>query len=133
MPFGLFPHPGPTLPPFETLLVKGPYFPSAPLHLCLSHLRSEPHARKALVLTPRRQAFAAALEEFNDQWLTTHSGKGEIADLLSKTDVLYVAVAKSEDPHTIGRGLMQLSTYPCALVTSMFAIQASDCSIEILR
>ncbi|KAI0291717.1 hypothetical protein BC826DRAFT_470817 [Russula brevipes] len=34
----VFPLPSPALPDFTTLLLKGPYHASAPIHLCLTHL-----------------------------------------------------------------------------------------------
>jgi len=86
----LFPHslPGPNLPPFRTLLIKGSYHPSAPIHLCLSHTRTRP-CSKALLLTPSRSSFQRSLEEFNDEWLSTHSGHGKMGEISSRIEVCY--------------------------------------------
>ncbi|TDL26202.1 hypothetical protein BD410DRAFT_784267 [Rickenella mellea] len=84
----LFPLPGCVLPSFRTLLIKGPYSASSPLHLCLSHLESR-SASRALILTPSRDAFTASLEEFNDHWLLKHSGTGKTSSLLSKITIFY--------------------------------------------
>ena len=79
----------PYLPPFRTLLVKGPYHPSAPIHLCFSHTRTQIHS-KTVLLTPSRSNFKRSLEEYNDDWLTTNSGLGKIAEISSRIEVLLV-------------------------------------------
>lgn len=81
---------GPTLPQFSTLLIKGTYFPSAPIHLCVSHLKASSHAQgRALFLTPNREVLAAALEDYGDGWMTTHCMTGAYAALFSRIDMLY--------------------------------------------
>lgn len=82
----------PSLPPFTTLLIKGAYPPSSPLHFCISHLKSSllPLDRqRVLFLTPDRQVFASALQDFNDGWLVENTMKGEFAQLFSKIDIQY--------------------------------------------
>jgi len=86
----LFPDslPAPNLPPFRTLLIKGSYHPSAPIHLCLSHTRTRPGS-KTVLFTPSRSSFKRSLEEFNDDWLSTHSGHGKMAEISSRIEVFY--------------------------------------------
>lgn len=78
---------GPDLPPFRTFLVKGSYHPSAPIHLCLSHTCTRPHSR-TLLLTPSRSNFIRSLAEFNDDWLSTHSGHGKLVELSSGIEIV---------------------------------------------
>lgn len=61
----LFRRPGPDLPPFRTLFVKGDYYPLSPLHLCLSCLKDEV-ASRAVIITPRRDRLVDALRNFGD-------------------------------------------------------------------
>ncbi len=42
-----------------------------------------------VVLSSSRQAFASALEEFNDGWLLENAMTGDYAPLLSKINILY--------------------------------------------
>ena len=83
----LFPAHGPSLPPFRSLLIKGEYHPSAPIHLCLSQA-ARPSTKKVLLLTPSRRALATALKQLKDEWIQLHSGEGEVADAALKVDVL---------------------------------------------
>ncbi|KAL5524104.1 hypothetical protein ACEPAG_8277 [Sanghuangporus baumii] len=76
-----------SLPSFNSLLVKGPYPPSAPIHLCISHLRD--NAGKVLFLSPSRQALASSLQDFNDEWLNINATKGQHLALLSRIDIFY--------------------------------------------
>ena len=85
----LFPLPSPPLPEFTTLLLKGPYHASAPIHLCLTHLANRPGTR-AVLLTPSRDNFAAALRDLNDDWLNECGGFGAVYQVLSRVEVLYV-------------------------------------------
>ena len=85
----VFPLPSPTLPDFTTLLLKGPYHASAPIHLCLTHLANRPGSR-AVLLTPSRENFVAALRDFNDDWLNECGGYGAVSQVLSRVDVLFV-------------------------------------------
>lgn len=81
---------GPTLPQFSTLLIKGNYPPSAPIHLCVSHLKASSRAQgRALFLTPNREVLAAALEDYGDGWMTAHCMTGAYAALFSSIDMLY--------------------------------------------
>ncbi|CCM04808.1 uncharacterized protein FIBRA_07001 [Fibroporia radiculosa] len=84
----LFPPPGPGLPSFRTMLFKGPYHASAPIHLMLSHVASNPKS-KALMLSPSRQSLALALVDFNDEWLNTHGADGATCDASSRVNILY--------------------------------------------
>ncbi|KAH8119615.1 hypothetical protein DFH11DRAFT_457780 [Phellopilus nigrolimitatus] len=90
MPINIFPASGSSLPPFKSILIKGAYAPSAPIHLCVSHLQiAEDTSEKILFLTPNRQSFAASLQDFNDGWLAEHAVTGTTAKLLSKVDIYY--------------------------------------------
>ncbi|KAN0127094.1 hypothetical protein V8E53_015112 [Lactarius tabidus] len=88
----LFPLPSPPLPEFTTLLLKGPYHASAPIHLCLTHLASRPGTR-AVLLTPSRDNFAAALRDLNDDWLNECGGFGAVYQVLSRVEVVYPPTA----------------------------------------
>ena len=90
----VFPLPSPTLPDFTTLLLKGPYHASAPIHPCLSHLANRPESR-AVLLTPSRENFVAALRDFNDDWLNECGGYGAVSQVLSRVDVLFVFIRGS--------------------------------------
>ncbi|KAJ6538517.1 hypothetical protein DFH09DRAFT_1177107 [Mycena vulgaris] len=83
----LFPS-GPDLPDFKSLVVKGPYHPSAPIYLALSHAAKFP-ATRTLLITPSREAIAIALRNYNDDWITMHSGQGKILELSSCITVFY--------------------------------------------
>ncbi|KAJ7094492.1 hypothetical protein B0H15DRAFT_125336 [Mycena belliarum] len=83
----LFPA-GPELPEFKSLLVKGAYHPSAPIHLALSHTAKFP-ATQTLLITPSREAIAIALQNYNDDWLSVHSGRGRILEVASNITVFY--------------------------------------------
>jgi hypothetical protein len=85
----VFPLPSPVLPEFTTLLLKGPYHASAPIHLCLTHLASRP-GQRAVLLTPSRDNFVAALRDLNDDWLNECGGYGAVSQVLSRVDVLSV-------------------------------------------
>jgi hypothetical protein len=86
----VFPLPSPTLPEFTTLLLKGPYHASAPIHLCLTHLANRPGTR-AILLSPSRDNFIAALRDLNDDWLNECGGYGAVSQVLSRVDVLFVS------------------------------------------
>jgi len=83
----LFPS-GPALPDFKSLIVKGSYHPSAPIHLSLSHSTNFPDTR-ILMITPSRETMAAALRDHNDEWMSVHSGEGKILQLSECTTVFY--------------------------------------------
>jgi len=68
--------------------VKGPYHPSAPIHLTLSHAANFP-ATRALMITPSREAMATALRDHNDSWMATHSCHGKVLELSEYTTVYY--------------------------------------------
>ncbi|KAH9954366.1 hypothetical protein BGW80DRAFT_1190497 [Lactifluus volemus] len=84
----VFPLPSPALPEFTTLLLKGPYHASAPIHLCLTHLANHPGTR-AILLSPSRDNFIAALRDLNDDWLNECGGYGVVSQVLSRVDVFY--------------------------------------------
>ncbi|TFK55857.1 hypothetical protein OE88DRAFT_666820 [Heliocybe sulcata] len=79
---------GRDLPDFSTLLIKGRYHSSAPIHLCLNSVRDTPDS-KALLLTPSRQAFVEALQELDDDWLALFAGTGRVSGLCSRVEVHY--------------------------------------------
>ncbi|KAJ7180402.1 hypothetical protein C8R43DRAFT_870362 [Mycena crocata] len=83
----LFPS-GPPLPGFKSLVVKGPYHASAPIHLALSHAADFP-ATQTVMITPSRQAMAETLRDYNDNWISVHSGEGKVLDLSSCITVFY--------------------------------------------
>ncbi|KAF7355582.1 hypothetical protein MSAN_01475400 [Mycena sanguinolenta] len=83
----LFPS-GPALPDFKSLVVKGTYHPSAPIHLALSHAANLPDAG-VLMITPSRETMVTALREHNDDWMAAHSGQGNVLELSSCTKVFY--------------------------------------------
>ncbi|KAJ7490293.1 hypothetical protein B0H11DRAFT_2009945 [Mycena galericulata] len=83
----LFPS-GPQLPEFKSLIVKGSYHPSAPIHLALSHTANFPTTR-TLMITPSREEMALALQNYNDNWISVHSGEGNVLDLSSCITVFY--------------------------------------------
>ncbi|KAI1796300.1 hypothetical protein LXA43DRAFT_662560 [Ganoderma leucocontextum] len=83
-----FPHPCPQLPDFRSMLVRGPYHPSAPVHLLLSHGFENPED-KAVLLTPHRESFRNALIELNDRWLELHSGNGRSSGAAQRTQMFY--------------------------------------------
>lgn len=80
------------LPPFRTILIKGEYHPSAPIHLCLSHLGTKPQQR-ALFLTPSRLALKESLQKYNDDWLNVYPGHGRVLEVTNRIDVLSVSFA----------------------------------------
>ncbi|KAG8678399.1 hypothetical protein FRC08_017808, partial [Ceratobasidium sp. 394] len=80
---------GHVLPDFRSLIVQGCYPPSAPIHLCLSHLSSGPPSHKALLLSSSSVYLSSELEEYNDAWLVEHSGHGEVAERLHQIDIFY--------------------------------------------
>ncbi|KAI0306932.1 hypothetical protein B0F90DRAFT_1683624 [Multifurca ochricompacta] len=84
----VFPLPSPVLPEFSTLVLKGPYHASAPIHLCLTHVANRP-GTKAVLLTPSRDNFIAALRDLNDDWLNECGGYGSVSQALSRVDVFY--------------------------------------------
>ncbi|KAJ6490281.1 hypothetical protein C8R47DRAFT_977489 [Mycena vitilis] len=83
----LFPS-GPPLPDFKSLVVKGPYHASAPIHLALSHAANVPTTR-ILMVAPSRETMADALRDHNDDWISVHSGQGKTLELSSCTTVFY--------------------------------------------
>lgn len=92
----LFPQPGaPFLPQFKTLLVKGAYHPSAPVHLALSHL-TDSLDREALIITPVRQL---ALQQYSDDWLTVNSGYGSVASISARVKLLSVVSDSASWPN----------------------------------
>lgn len=85
----LFPSPGPALPPFRSLLVKGNFHATAPLHLCLSHVLQDDSA-KAILLTSSRARFIATMKQFNEEWVVEHGGDGRTVNTSRRIDMLCV-------------------------------------------
>ncbi len=88
----LFPRPCPQLPDYRSLLVKGLYHASAPVHLLLSHNTDDPEAR-AIFLTPRRDAIKNDLIDLNDAWISEYSGRGRNAAAAQRIETLYVGAS----------------------------------------
>ena len=86
-PFSHFPD----LSSAKTLLIKGDYHPSAPIHFCISHLSRADDEGTAVFITPSKEAFVRTLVAYNDRWLGKHGGNGEVAASLSRVKVLFVA------------------------------------------
>ncbi|KAI0082597.1 hypothetical protein K474DRAFT_1655404 [Panus rudis PR-1116 ss-1] len=84
----MFPAPSPKLPEFRTLLIQGPYHPSAPIHLCLSHNATHDPG-KTLLLAPSRANLVSSLREFNDEWISEHGGDGSTHKLARDVNILY--------------------------------------------
>ncbi|KAJ7167498.1 hypothetical protein C8R46DRAFT_1093202 [Mycena filopes] len=101
---------GPPLPPFHTLLIKGPHHPSAPIHLALSKFQSQSvfptvpststtasnnvnatgdEPRVVMIAAPGRESLAGALRAHNDDWVGTHAGRGDVFALAGCTTVFY--------------------------------------------
>ncbi|CAE6351101.1 unnamed protein product [Rhizoctonia solani] len=84
------PNTGPKLPPdFSSFVIQGPYPPSAPIHLCLSHLQSGPKSNKAVLISSSSKHLSSQLEEYSDLWLHEHAMSGAIAEHLHQTDIFY--------------------------------------------
>lgn len=80
----LLPVPAPSLPQFESLLVYGPYHPSAPIHLCLS----TPPQAHAILFSPSRHGLLQGLRDHNDAWLNMYAGTGTVAATSSRVTIL---------------------------------------------
>ena len=80
----------PELPLAKTLLVKGEYHPSAPIHFCISHISHTDAESTAVFITPSKEAFAKNLVAYNDRWLGKYGGNGGVAMKLSRVKVLFV-------------------------------------------
>ncbi|KAH9482975.1 hypothetical protein JR316_0005075 [Psilocybe cubensis] len=79
----LFPPPlAPNIPEAPSLLVTGKYHPSAPIHLALS-------SHRAIVLSASRSDLVSDLQQFNDAFLNTESGKGSTSELSSRIEIFY--------------------------------------------
>ncbi|OSD04332.1 hypothetical protein PYCCODRAFT_147854 [Trametes coccinea BRFM310] len=84
----LFPQPCPELPDFQSLVVKGLYDASAPVHLLLSHITQHPDAT-VILLTPSREQFKESLVELNDEWISQNSGHGRVCAVAQRTEIFY--------------------------------------------
>ncbi|KAK1227420.1 hypothetical protein PQX77_009567 [Marasmius sp. AFHP31] len=83
-----FPNNVAPLPQFSSLLVKGPYHPSAPIHLALSTLDKSVEGT-ALFLSTSSIHLNLALRQYNDDWLTTQSGHGNLTAVSSRVQIFY--------------------------------------------
>ncbi|QRV73079.1 hypothetical protein RhiJN_01093 [Ceratobasidium sp. AG-Ba] len=92
MAHSIFP-PHPTtrhfLPDFKSLIIQGEYPPSAPIHLCLSHISSGSPSHKPLLVSSSQMYLQSQLEEFNDAWLDEHACLGSTAENLHQIDIFY--------------------------------------------
>ncbi|KAJ1309109.1 hypothetical protein OPQ81_004787 [Rhizoctonia solani] len=77
------------LPEFHSLVIQGPYPPSAPIHLCLSHLRSGPKSNKPVLISSSSKYLSSQLEEYNDAWIHEHAMTGAVAEHLHQIDIFY--------------------------------------------
>jgi len=76
----MFPHHHfPELPLAKSLLIKGEYHPSAPIHFCISHLPLVNDDSTAVLITPSKESFVQTLIGYNDRWLGKCGGSGEVA------------------------------------------------------
>ena len=92
----------PELPLPKSLLIKGGYHPSAPIHFCISHLSHVNDEGTAVFITPSKESFIQTLVAYNDRWLGKYGGSGEVAAKLSRVKALFVAeVFKTVDTRTI--------------------------------
>lgn len=80
----------PELPSNKSLLIKGDYHPSAPIHFCISHLSDVDDESTAVFITPSKEAFVQTLVAYNDRWLGKYGGSGQVAKKLSRVKVLFV-------------------------------------------
>jgi len=80
----------PELPSSKSLLIKGEYHPSAPIHFCISHLSHANDESVAVFITPSKESFVQTLVAYNDRWLGKYGGSGEVAAKLSRVKVLFV-------------------------------------------
>ena len=80
----------PELPLAKTLLVKGDYHPSAPIHFCISHISHANAEDTGVFITPSKETFVKTLVAYNDRWLGKYGGNGEVAAKLSRVKVLFV-------------------------------------------
>lgn len=83
----LFPSLSPTLPDFETLLFKGSFHASAPVHFCYSYVLAH-DISKAVLLAPSRAHFVHALKSYKDEWMSEHGGDGLTCKAASRVDVV---------------------------------------------
>ena len=81
----------PELPLAKSLLIKGEYHPSAPIHFCISHLSRTNDEGTAVFITPSKESFIQTLVAYNDRWLGKYGGNGEVAAKLSRVKALFVA------------------------------------------
>ncbi|KAF5363362.1 hypothetical protein D9756_000871 [Leucocoprinus leucothites] len=84
----LFPPPGPSLPPFSTLLVKGTFHRSAPLHLAIGHVNESPE-NEVLILSPSRERLEQKLASGLDEWLFCTGTTSKARTVMSRITILY--------------------------------------------
>ena len=82
----LFPPPSPQLPEFSSLLVRGDYHSSAPIHLLLSYASENPEAR-AVLITPLRESLKDDLVDMDDIWLNGEGGSGKNSEAARRTKI----------------------------------------------
>lgn len=87
----LFPGNQALLPPFSSLLIQGPYRPSAPVHLALSHTSRS--GSDALFVSPSRQRIIDALVASND---TSLDSTGKTSSVSSRVKMLWVLFSLAE-------------------------------------
>ncbi|KAI0720198.1 hypothetical protein C8T65DRAFT_705824 [Cerioporus squamosus] len=138
----LFPRPCPQLPDYLSLLVKGLYHASAPVHLLISHTADDPEAR-AILLTPRRDAIKNDLVDLNDAWISEYSGHGRNAAAAQRIEMFYppslahlrlLLSMLHEYDDVLHHAKTTLDTAPTLLVlheiSDYFTAQSSDATVS---
>ncbi|KAL0949598.1 hypothetical protein HGRIS_009645 [Hohenbuehelia grisea] len=76
------------VPECRTLLVKGPYHASAPIHLALSSVR---HSQEStvLIISSSRVNIVRELQCYKDQWISSVSGTGRSMALAANIQLMY--------------------------------------------
>lgn len=123
----MFPPSGPSLPSFDSssMLATGPFHSTAPIHWAISQTSKNPES-SVIFLTPCRQRFAAAMSQFNDEWLLDNSGGGTISGISSRIQTLFVILCccSSSSLRDCGR-----ISYPPSLAHVVFLL-SSLCAPE---
>ncbi|THV03285.1 hypothetical protein K435DRAFT_715656 [Dendrothele bispora CBS 962.96] len=74
------------LPNFKSLLVQGPYHPSAPIHLALTHTAQQ---ENFITLFLSAAQLGDVLKDYNDRHLNSHSGLGNTSEVSSRIKIFY--------------------------------------------
>ncbi|KIY73432.1 hypothetical protein CYLTODRAFT_240799 [Cylindrobasidium torrendii FP15055 ss-10] len=74
----LFPTRDARLPQTQSLLICGPFHPSAPIHYVLSAISEDKRDRDALFITSSRERMATAMKEYRDSWIEENGTHGRV-------------------------------------------------------